>query len=92
MSYARMVEGVSDVYLFHDVYGGWDCCGCPLHVGPGRAMLWTIGAVLDHMQEHLDNGDLVPGYALERIRAEIDEHGRDWDGEDRGDDAYSGAD
>ena len=72
MSYCRFTED-SDVYVFPSVYGGIECCACSLS-SPGKNVSFpTQEEMIEHLREHQDTGDLVPGYAFERLQREINE-------------------
>lgn len=73
MSYCRHNGVTSDLYLYKDVYGGWQCVGC--------GVFFTIGDVLKHLEEHKAKGDKIPQHTFERVQKEIDSFGIDWDGE-----------
>ena len=83
MSYARMQEGVSDVYVYLSLRG-IECCGCPynvVHLDPPYVDVFglqhdieaenfiarTSGAMLAHLKLHESDGDLVPYYTTQRI-------------------------
>lgn len=83
MSYARMREGVSDVYVYLTIRG-IECCGCPYNVvklDPPYTDIFgfkheieaenfiarTSGAMIGHLKLHQSDGDLVPEYTFQRI-------------------------
>ena len=78
MSYCRFSED-SDVYLYPHVYGDYVCCACRLRETFGSTVLFTLEEVLEHLQAHQDVGHKVPEYAFERIKAEIEELGPEYD-------------
>jgi hypothetical protein len=68
MSYVRFGQD-SDVYVFHSVYGGYECCGC--HLNPDRGFnSKTISGAIAHLQVHIAAGHKVPQRALIRLRYE----------------------
>lgn len=73
MSYCRFGED-SDVYVFENIVGRLECCGCDLREH-GSFLTKSRTAMLAHLDEHRATGHLVPDYALERLRAELDELG-----------------
>src|SRR5262245_32215031 len=54
MAYARFSD--SDVYVYESVFGGVDCCACPLAKELGsqysNVMLWSTDEVIAHMRLH----------------------------------------
>ena len=61
MSYARFGES-SNVYVYAHYRGFIECCGCSL------SDTWDYHsrqAIVDHMQEHVTAGHMVPAYLLE---------------------------
>ena len=80
MSYARFA-GESDVYIFLDVGGYLNCCGCLL--SDGSAHYRSTDAMIAHLHEHRKQGQRVPESAfedLENDREENDEFIRSSDG------------
>lgn len=75
MSYAR--GGESDIYLYHSMYGEWHC-----HCNNHSVFLSTIGKVQEHVDYHIADGDDIPDHTVERIRKEVEKHGKDWKNED----------
>lgn len=81
MSYVRRGQDGSDVYVYPSEYDDaegrlveqWVC----LHLdeegehGPGTLYAKTRREILDHLLEHRRAGDIVPEYALERLRKEM---------------------
>lgn len=67
MSYCRFFN--SDVYLFEHVGGYAECCGCSLRDNPEFD---TPLLALDHLLEHIEAGDYVPDYAIERLKVEVE--------------------
>jgi hypothetical protein len=74
MSYARMSD-TSDVYVYHH-YAGWiECCGCSMtepedYEDVGFFKAYTAREILDHLDIHVSQGDLVPERCYLRIREE----------------------
>lgn len=74
MSYARFGTD-SSVYVFLDVSGYFNCCGCRL--APGVATSThapTTAEMLAHLEEHRAAGHLVPDYCLDGLRDDRDEN------------------
>lgn len=84
MSYARFGWGGCDVYVFANLYGGLECCGCRLRDGHHfNTRGGTVGdeseltredytVMLGHLADHTEAGHFVPLYCTERLRAELD--------------------
>ena len=82
MSYCRMGTD-SDVYAFPSIDGTFECCACLLT----KKKLTTFGEIsfkmhrsktfstreelLEHLEEHVNAGHLVPDYAFKILREEI---------------------
>lgn len=73
MSFARF-GAESDVYLYASVHGGVTCCACGLPDSPGVASLWSVEAVLEHLQAHRDADQMVPEGTVEAMLSD-DLHG-----------------
>ena len=63
MSYVRWGNEGSDVYIYANAGGGWNCCACK--------QCWTIFGLLFHLLKHKICGDCVPGYVFIRIFQDI---------------------
>lgn len=73
----------SDLYVFRDVRGGYTCMSCELtgcrssdalagHNNPnGEFHVDTPEEMLQHLQEHKDNGNKVPDRAFSALHKEI---------------------
>jgi hypothetical protein len=73
MAYARFGENGSDVYVFLNVAGYYECCACGLG-GPERHR--TTTSIIRHLRAHEAAGDCVPVDVipcLHRERAENDQ-------------------
>jgi hypothetical protein len=75
MSYARMNGVDSDVYVYHHYLGWIECCGCNLteaepYEDVGFFKAHTAREILEHLDIHVDNGDMVPERCYSRIREE----------------------
>lgn len=66
MAYARFTAQCS-VYVFADVNGGVECCGCLLGDDPH---FYDRDTLIAHMREHIDAGDKVPLFLLARTTYE----------------------
>jgi hypothetical protein len=63
VSYARMGPD-SDVYVYADAeVGRLRCCGC-------MADFSTTAGMIDHLREHIANGDAVPDRTIPALEAE----------------------
>ena len=65
MSLCRFGWDGSDVYVFYDVGGFINCCGCRLHDGSFHA--GTEQQMIDHFREHEKAGDHVPPDVFEAL-------------------------
>ena len=70
MSYCRFAENESDVYLYDHVERYFECCACSLSGNRTSTQMSTIPEVLRHLNNHIEKGDLVPGYAFARLEEE----------------------
>lgn len=61
MAYARFSD--SDVYVFFNSGGWYECCGCRLP-DPGKTMVDTPAEMVAHLRRHEeaghDTGDAIP--------------------------------
>lgn len=64
MSYARWGSD-SNVYVYEGS-GGIVCCGCSLN--ENSQIYATARLALNHLEEHLKAGELVPNYTIEEIK------------------------
>lgn len=68
MSYARW-SADSSVYIFDDAtMGGITCCECSLLDDGGDFNATSRREMIAHVEEHLTEGHLVPGYVIPRLR------------------------
>lgn len=83
MSYARFGWEGSDVYVFLNVHGYFECCGCWMEPPPetnpesGFGMSFTCKdtqGMIDHLRKHEEEGHTVPDYTFERLEAEREEN------------------
>jgi hypothetical protein len=65
MSYCRFGAD-SDVYVYPS-FSGIVCCACRM----GQDEPMDAAAMLAHLRLHERGGDVVPGYAIERLMDEI---------------------
>lgn len=75
MSYCRFSPEESDVYVFGTVATAGEkieCCGCRLVSDEPAYPLLDAPEMLKHLEAHRQAGHLVPEYAMERLRREID--------------------
>lgn len=80
MAYSRF--SYADVYVFMDVHGTLECCGCSL------GDEWNFGsteAMIDHIAEHRAAGHDVPDGLEDELRADDEDNfppqcadGHDW--------------
>ncbi|MER5252917.1 hypothetical protein [Streptomyces sp. NPDC002855] len=74
MSYARFGQDGSDVYVFMDVGGYLNCCGCS-RVKPGdHAHFSSTLGMVDHLRAHIFVGDYVPDYVVPELLADDPEN------------------
>lgn len=71
MSYVRLGEEGSDVYVFLSCYGRLECCGCCLF--GITAFTTTTAAMFEHLREHRRAGHVVPDSTFERLDADAEE-------------------
>lgn len=71
MSYARWSPG-SDVYVFTNVGGFIECCGCSLSEHSFQA--FSTDEMLAHLEEHKAVGHDVPSYCIEGLEADREEN------------------
>ena len=69
MSLARFGWDGSDVYVFYDVGGFINCCGCLLRDTSFHAD--TEQEMLSHLREHQKAGHHVPEDAIEELTAAL---------------------
>lgn len=84
MSYARFGSD-SDVYVFLNVSGYFECCGCELLTDTMSATFKTTDEMVTHLREHIAAEHAVPDFtipALETERKENDSWIENYDGED----------
>lgn len=72
VSYVRWGQNDSDVYVFFHVAMNdrgpfLNCCGCGIQ---DTADFWTTQEMVDHLNEHVKIGDVVPSYVIPVLRAE----------------------
>lgn len=73
MSLCRFGWDGSDVYVYYDVGGYINCCGCRIgsydfHAGDEPMMI-------EHLREHQKRGDHVPAYVFEELSALLNGQG-----------------
>ena len=71
MAYCRFSTD-SDVYLYPNVGGYYECCACSLNDAKAVAIK-TLYEVMQHLNEHVAKGDKVPKSAFERLAEELKE-------------------
>jgi len=68
MSYARLKEGVSDVYVYNTPKGEYICHWCSMHEREHMYHICqTPDSMIMHLIEHKNRGDLVPDYTIPRL-------------------------
>jgi hypothetical protein len=65
MSICRFSESC-DVYVFYNVHGGIDCCGCVLTEG-ADFKAQNEQAMIAHLEKHVAAGHKVPAGAFEEL-------------------------
>ncbi len=68
MSYARFGENDSDVYVYSNG-SSFVCCGCLL--ADESQYLRSRAAVVEHLNEHVIAGHVVPQRAFDRLQSEM---------------------
>ncbi|MEE9581201.1 MAG: hypothetical protein V3V74_07795 [Nitrosomonadaceae bacterium] len=71
MSYARSSENGSDVYVFSNGEELF-CSKCDL-VDTYDFSTSSWPAMIEHLKEHVEKGDVVPDHTFERLNEEIEE-------------------
>lgn len=71
MSYCRIGPD-SDVYVYRDMEGEYNCCGCSL-VPEGPVKFPHLAGIKYHLMCHRAMGHKVPSYAFDRIKEEMEE-------------------
>lgn len=67
MSYCRFGWDGSDVYVYPDIDGRLECCGCIL----GNQWSYpTAEAMIEHLDRHIAAGHTVPPYVIPEILAD----------------------
>ena len=69
MSYCRFVNG--DAYIFENLEGCFECCGCWLSPDGGGMVFATREELLKHIDDHRQVGHHIPLYVDEQLREEI---------------------
>lgn len=68
MSYCRFGWDGSNVYIFENVNGSLECCGCSLDDYRHGQWNWTdIAEFFAHLNEHIARGDTVPPTVIGEI-------------------------
>ncbi|OII61163.1 hypothetical protein BJP40_06450 [Streptomyces sp. CC53] len=74
MSYARLGQSGSDVYVFMDISGHLECCLCALmpvgRILPGSFRAHCTQGMVDHLAEHEAAGHHVPDYVVPELPAD----------------------
>ena len=78
MSYCRLGDNC-DIYLYEHYKRGWRCCWCVLPDFLNNREdeniedfeMYTLQAVLDHIEDHRRVGHKVPEYVFTQVQAEI---------------------
>jgi len=71
MSYCRFGDD-SDVYVYATFEDTYECCACRLSINWGHK---TAADMIAHLEKHRATGHLVPQYAIDRLRGDIDREG-----------------
>ena len=72
MSYARFGPD-SDVYVFLNVHGFFECCGCILREETGYSFTSTAD-LIKHLERHKAEGHKVPDEAILGLQDEAKEN------------------
>lgn len=62
----------SDVYVIGVLDGSLQCISCPT-LGKGRIFSCTGLEMIDHLENHRNNGYKIPDSALKRLRDDYDQ-------------------
>ena len=78
MSYARYSSD-SDVYVFLNVGGFLDCCGCHLNkegddIHYGSFHAYSTKEMINHLKKHKEAGYDVPDYCIEQLQEDAEEN------------------
>ena len=68
MSYARFGVDGSAVYVYYDVGGFYNCCGCCLDGHSFHAK--TKKEIVEHLRTHRLHGHCVPQYVFDELESE----------------------
>jgi hypothetical protein len=74
MSYCRF--GEADIYVFLDIGGYLNCCGCMLDSESSSAQAYTTDDMIAHLREHQAEGHDVPEDVIEALEADREENDR----------------
>lgn len=74
MSYVRFGADGSDVYVYADVNGYLNCCGCPMLENFESSSFNTTEEMLAHLQKHKDVGHHVPDFCIEGLKKDAVEN------------------
>ena len=70
MIYATFAQG--DVYVFYDIdSNSYICVNCRIHRDFTDFICETSAVMLDHLEDHVEQGHRVPDKTLVRIKREI---------------------
>jgi hypothetical protein len=67
MAYVRFVE--ADLYIFMNVHGYLECCGCILG-NDGDFLAYDTDSMVRHVKDHLNMGHYVPDWLIPSIQAD----------------------
>lgn len=71
MSYARLIEGVSDVYVYAHCDDYYVCQWCSMHNRDDDDFICASpDTMAAHLSVHKSRGDLVPQHAIDELLAE----------------------
>jgi hypothetical protein len=74
MSYARFGPN-SDVYVYADVGGYLNCCGCILSNNRTAPSAFdTTAEMLEHLEQHKAAGHQVPDYCISGLKEDAEEN------------------
>jgi hypothetical protein len=73
---ARDGTSPSDVYVYLDVGGFLNCCGCNLDAGEIWAdhRFYTTADMIAHLEKHVERGQRVPARCWEGLRRDAREN------------------
>ena len=69
MSHCRF-SVFSDVYVFYNTSGHYECCACKLSTSPFSFQCDTAAEMVEHLWQHVAAGHVVPTDAIAALERE----------------------